>query len=145
MSISKETFEALMALEKHFLDDKELSLDNNWTRDIESLSTKDKFQLDYRHSKIEIRKYSFNHRTRISVVLLRYCAQKRHTNPDGKVFDGPHLHLFCEGYDDKFAFNVEDILGIDPLNASKEEVLEKLLEYCHIAKNKIQTTMELET
>lgn len=116
----------------------------NWTRDIDSTTTRDKFQLDYRRSKIGIRKYSFNHRTRTSVVLVRYCSLKRHTNPDGKVFDGPHIHIFCEGYDDKIAFEVEEILNIDPETSSKEEILAALLRYCHIQDIAIQTTMEIE-
>lgn len=144
MSITKETFETLMALDKRFVDGATISLKENWTKDIESKTTRDKFQLDYRKSKIEIRKYSFNHRTRTSIVLIRYCSLKRHTNPDGKVFEGPHIHLFCEGYDDKIAFDVKDLLGVDPETSSKEDILEALLNYCHIEKATIQTTMEIE-
>ncbi|MBQ8985383.1 hypothetical protein IJ076_02425 [Candidatus Saccharibacteria bacterium] len=144
MSITKETFETLMALDKRFVDEATVSLKENWTKDIESKTTRDKFQLDYRRSKIEIRKYSFNHRTRTSIVLVRYCSLKRHTNPDGKVFEGPHIHLFCEGYDDKIAFSVKDVLSIDPETSSKEDILAALLDYCHIEKTAIQTTMEIE-
>ncbi len=144
MSISRETFDSLMALSKRFVDGATVSLKDNWTKDIESTTTRDKFQLDYRRSKIELRKYSFNHRTRMSVVLVRYCSLKRHTNPDGKVFEGPHIHIFCEGYDDKIAFEVGDVLKIDPVTSSKEDILLALLDYCHIEKNTIQTTMELE-
>lgn len=144
MSISKEIFDGLMALDKEFEDDSTISLKENWTKDIKSITTRDKFQLDYRRNKIEIRKYSFNHRTRTSVVLLRYCSLKRHTNPDGKVFDGAHIHIFCEGYDDKIAFSVKDVLNIDPETSSKEAVLAAILDYCHIRKNSIQTTMEIE-
>jgi len=144
MSISKETFEALMALDKEFVEGTTVSLKDNWTKDIESTTTRDKFQLDYRRNKIEIRKYSFNHRTRISVVLVRYCSLKRHTNPDGKVFDGPHIHIFCEGYDDKIAFEVKDVLKIDPETSSKEDILSALMDYCHIKKSTIQTMMELD-
>lgn len=143
MSISRETFDELMALDKEFVDSSTISLQDNWTKDIKSTTTRDKFQLDYRKSKVEVRKYSFNHRTRTSIVLLRYCSLKRHTNPDGEVFEGAHVHIFCEGYDDKIAFSVEEILKIDPKTSSKEAVLAAILDYCHIRRNGIQATMEI--
>ena len=142
MSITQDTFEALMGLRKRFSDSSELSLGKNWTRDIESVLSKDKFQLDYRSGKIEIRKYSLNHRTRTSVVLVRYCSLKRHTNPDGTVFDGAHIHVFFEGFDDKIALKVEDVLKIDPSLATREEVLAALLKYCNIEEPAIQAVLE---
>lgn len=144
MALTKESFEALMSLRKRFTDDATISLNTNWTKDLESITTKDKFQLDYRNSKIEIRKFSINHRTRINTVLVRYCSLHRHTNPDGTVFPGAHIHLYREGFDDKIAFSVEEILGVNA-DASKETILEALMKYCNIEdSNSIQTTLELE-
>lgn len=32
-----------------------------------------------------------------------------HTNPDGQRLTGTHIHLFKEGYDDKWAYPVDPI------------------------------------
>jgi hypothetical protein len=32
----------------------------------------------------------------------------RHSNPDGEVIDGPHLHIYTEGYGDKWAYPLPD-------------------------------------
>lgn len=62
--------------------------------------------------------------------MARYCSSVRHTNPDGETFDGPHIHLFREGFDDKFAFPVSEI-GVD-LADGMDIVLKRLLAYCYV-------------
>ena len=64
-------------------------------------------------------------------MLLRFDALGRHTNPDGKSFDGPHVHIYKDGYDDKFAFSVSEI-GIDENNLQTDAVLIQFLTYCNI-------------
>jgi hypothetical protein len=86
---------------------------------------------DYRFSKIEIKRFSFNKRIRTNIVLLRYCSNSKHTNPDGTQIGCPHIHIYNEKYADKFAYNVNDVLNIEP-QASKEKVLIKLMDYCNI-------------
>lgn len=143
MTIDNPTFKSLMGLKKRFVDESDISLDKNWTRDIVPEYGPEKFQLDYRKSKIEIRKYSFNHRVRTSIVLVRYCSCRDHTNPDGSVIRGAHIHLYCEDYGDKVAFEVSRVLGIDPTSASREEVLYALMKYCNIEKVNIQGVLEI--
>ncbi len=62
--------------------------------------------------------------------MIRYCSSVRHTNPDGVTFDGPHVHLFREGFDDKFAFPVADIGVIS--GDRMDVVLLKLMQYCNV-------------
>lgn len=40
------------------------------------------------------------------------CPRARHTNPDGERFDGPHFHLYREGYDAEFAEGLADFTSI---------------------------------
>jgi hypothetical protein len=47
------------------------------------------------------------------------------------TFDGPHVHLFREGFDDKFAFPVSE-MGVDSGDAM-DIVLIKLLRYCNVS------------
>ena len=63
--------------------------------------------------------------------MLRFDSSGRHTNPDGNIFDGPHLHIYKDGYDDKFAFPVSTI-GVDEKNCDKAVVLSNFLSYCNI-------------
>lgn len=142
MSLKQDTFNNLLTLKKAFEDTSTISLSSAWTKDILSLESKDKFILDYRRGKIEVRKYSFNKRVRGSVVMVRYCSLKRHTNPDGVVFEGSHFHMYKEGFDDKVAFSVRDTLGIDPNTSSREEILAAICKFCNIQDPSIQIGIE---
>lgn len=65
------------------------------------------FLLDIRCSSRNIRKVCFQLRTRRTVVLARLCTGVPHTNPDGQKVQVPHLHRYREGYEDKWAIQVD--------------------------------------
>ena len=69
-------FDYLLGLEKLFLTSDQITLNvgDKWSREIASVSTKDKFILDFNRSTIEIKKYSTNKRFKGNIVLFRYCA-----------------------------------------------------------------------
>ncbi|MER3497987.1 MAG: hypothetical protein C4308_04815 [Chitinophagaceae bacterium] len=62
--------------------------------------------------------------------MLRYDNGGRHTNPDGVLFEGPHVHLYREGYNDKFAFPVSEISV--SVNDPMEEVFKKIMHFCNV-------------
>ena len=101
-----------------------------WKRIINTINGKETFLFDFYRGSFEITKYTYNKRYRQTIVLLRYDNGGRHTNPDGQFFDGPHVHLYREGYDDKFAFPIFEI-GVSPSD-SMEEVFKKIAQYCNI-------------
>lgn len=142
MTLKQDTFDHLLSLEKTFDEDSVISLGSSWSKELVAIQTKDRFLLDYRRGKIEIRKYSFNKRVRTSVVMVRYCSLKRHTNPDGISFDGAHFHIYQEGFDDKVAFPVQETLGINPDTSTREEILAAILKYCNINDPGIQMGIE---
>ncbi len=142
MSLKQDTFDHLLALKKTFEDASVVSLGSTWSKNILAVDTKDRFILDYKRGKIEVRKYSFNKRVRTNVVMVRYCSLKRHTNPDGVSFEGAHFHIYREGFDDKIAFPVKDTLGLDPDTTSREEILAAILKYCNIDDPGIQMGIE---
>jgi hypothetical protein len=134
MSITQTEFSRLLSLEKTFDAADTLILGPppaSWSRGLTAPSTRDKFILDFRRSGFEITKYSYNKRYRQTIIMVRYCSTVRHTNPDGVTFDGPHVHLFREGFDDKFAFPVSE-MGVDSGDAM-DIVLIKLLRYCNVS------------
>ncbi len=136
MTFTQAEFDYILGLQKSFKEDDEIVLGPpplKWSREIVSNSTKDFFTLDFYRGSIEIRKYTYNKRFRNAIVLLRYDAMGRHTNPpeaDGVSFDGPHVHIYREGFDDKWAFPVSKI-GLNGTD-SIDEVLTGLLNYCNI-------------
>ncbi len=50
-----------------------------------------------------------------SVILMRVDCAKYHTNPDGTLISGPHLHKYREGYGVKWAEKAEWIDVNNPL------------------------------
>ena len=133
MPITQPEFDYLIKLEKRFETSQELVLGPaplSWDRNINAIKTKETFILDFYRGSFELLKYTYNKRYRQTIILLRYDAKGRHTNPDGVTFDGPHVHIYKKGFDDKFAYPVTDI-GIDEIDGM-EVVLKKFLTHCNV-------------
>lgn len=75
-------------------------------------------------------------------ILLRLdvgCTSK-HTNPDNTIIEGPHIHRYREGFDEKFA------LAIDFNSESLEDDLRYFLNESNIEEpQKIGTQLKLES
>lgn len=138
MSLTQVEYSYYMGLEKQFKEPDELVLGPapiHWKRDLLATTTKDSFILHFRRGSIELKKFTYNKTIRTCVVLLRYDAMGRHTNPpeaDGKTFDGPHVHLYREGFDDKWAFPVTEIGLSDNPPPTMEDVFNKIASFCNI-------------
>lgn len=101
-----------------------------WSRKINSTSSKEIFLLDFYRGDFELSKYTINKRYRQTVIMLRYDNGGRHTNPDGVTFEGRHVHLYKEGFNDKFAFPVSEI-GVNDTD-TMETVFNKIMHFCNI-------------
>jgi Family of unknown function (DUF6978) len=65
------------------------------------------------------------------VVLVRLDIDSApHTNPDGTRLPGTHLHLYREGYDDKWAFPIEP--GRFRSIGDISQAFEDFCDYCNI-------------
>lgn len=129
--ITQEEYNYIISLKKEFKESKRIDLDKEFSSDIIAIETRDTFILDYHIGTIDLKKFTYNKRYKKTIILLRFDSSGRHTNPDGQIFDGPHVHIYKEGYDDKFAFPVSKI-DIDENNINKVEVLRKFLQYCNV-------------
>ncbi len=134
MSITQAEFNYLISQDKEFEDlSNPVSLGPapiQWTRKIIAPVTKELFLLDFYRGSVELTKYTLNSRYRQTIILLRYDNGGRHTNPDGTLFEGPHVHIYREGYNDKFAFPISEI---DVSNSdSMEVVVKKIMQFCNI-------------
>ena len=134
MAITQAEYEFLMGQDKVFddiINPIQLApAPLQWTRQINSIASKETFSLDFYRGSFELSKYTVNKRYRQTIIMLRYDNGGRHTNSDGVLFEGPHVHLYREGYNDKFAFTVAEI-NISA-NDTMEEVFKKIMHFCNV-------------
>ena len=73
---------------------------------------------------------TFQTRARTAIVLARLdLGGPPHQNPDGEKLRRNHLHLYREGYDDKYAFPLpEEFKGISDTFG----FLDSFMDYCVI-------------
>jgi hypothetical protein len=98
--------------------------------DVVSIDGKEKFIVDINRSAIKITKCTYQNRYRKDTILLRLdIGRGPHTNPDGSSIDCPHLHIYKEGYEDRWAYPLPDLFS------AEENLITKLiefLEYCKV-------------
>jgi hypothetical protein len=104
--------------------------------DVVSLDRKENFILDIRRSVIKISKCTYQNRYRKDIILLRLdVGGSPHTNPDGVSIDCPHLHIYKEGFEVRWAYALPEGFSVD------EDLITKLIEFLEYCK--IQNTDEL--
>ena len=107
--ISQNEAEELIKLKKWLTDSQVVTLKpgQNAAYDLDSSDPAEKFILDIWRGTISL-KARFQTRARKTVVLVRLDLNGApHTNPDGEIIKCPHIHVFREGYDDKWAYPVD--------------------------------------
>lgn len=68
----------------------------------------ERFVLDLGRGRRKATKLKYQTRGRVHLVLARLDVDGApHTNPDGNTMGGTHLHLFREGWDDRWAVAVD--------------------------------------
>ena len=119
-SLSQSLADALLAMEKHCLSKDSLnfpSLGDKITLEMASTDLKEEFLLDINRTSIVVKHATLQNRAQKTVILARLCINKGHRNPDGVDVPAPHLHLYKQGFADKYAHalpagvftNTEDI------------------------------------
>ena len=75
--------------------------------ELESLDRSEDFFVDVSRGRIDLKKITYQNRAREIIVLMRLDLNgPPHRNPDGQTIPCPHLHLYREGFGDKWAFPV---------------------------------------
>lgn len=72
----------------------------------------------------------FQTRARQSLVLARLDFNSPHRNPDDTEVGVPHLHLYCEGYGDKYAYEIPSGMLSKPTDV--QQTLQDFMRYCTI-------------
>ena len=107
IEITQAEADSLIAMEKRFVDD------NDWTFPaagervgiaLTSADKRESFTLDVTRAQIKLTKATYQNRARQAIILMRLDLDgSPHRNPDGTEVPCPHLHVYKEGYGDKWA------------------------------------------
>ena len=84
-------------------------------------------------SYVSLSKFTMQTRARAIVVLARLDINGApHRNPDDEEIPAPHLHLFREGYGDKWAYAVPAEIFTNLSN--RWTTIQEFMRYCNITK-----------
>lgn len=131
-ALSQNDAETLLRMEKVRVSDDPFQFPDLGGRIEVPLSSRDHreaFSLDINRKRISL-KTGYQARGRQVVVLARLDFAAPHRNPDGTEVGVPHLHLYREGYGDRWAVPLPEGLLGDPNDAWK--VLQDFMAYCRI-------------
>ena len=98
---------------------------------LQSADRREQFLLDLNCSRINLQKVTMQTRGRQVIVLVRLdLGGASHRNPDGEDIPVPHLHIYREGYGDKWAIPVptDEFRTTDDVWMAFED----FLKYCNI-------------
>ena len=133
--LTQHEADALLAMEKICQEDKTYTYPEpggKLTIPLSSTDGRERFFLDVCRGRIDLSKVTQQHRARHVVVLLRLdLGGPPHQNPNGDKIGCPHLHIYQEGYADKWAFAVpaERYSDLDNL----PQTLIEFMRHCNIA------------
>lgn len=107
IEITQTEADVLIAMEKHRVDEMEWLFSAPGGRlsiPLISADKRENFFLDVSRSQIKLTKATYQNRVRQAIILLRLDLDgPPHRNPDGSDIPCPHLHVYREGYGDKWA------------------------------------------
>jgi hypothetical protein len=107
LTLSQAEADALIAMEKHRINEDPHNypgLGGSICVPLTSTDKRESFLLDVSRGRIDLRKGTYQTRARQIVVLVRLdFGGPPHRNPDGAEIASPHLHIYREGYGDKWA------------------------------------------
>ena len=136
LNLTQAEADALIGLEKHRVNDDPTDFPMGGEAVVVPLTSHDKreqFQLDLSRGRIDLKKIKMQNRGRQVVVLVRLdLGGPPHRNPDDEEIPTPHLHIYREGYGDKWAQPVPETLFRDTSDIWKS--LEDFLRFCNVTR-----------
>lgn len=107
IDISQSEADELIAMEKQRVDDKQWDFPTpgeGLAIPLTSADKRENFVLDITRSQVKLTKVTFQNRARQVIILMRLDLDGRpHRNPNDEEVPCPHLHVYREGYGDKWA------------------------------------------
>jgi len=134
INLTQAEADALIAMEKHRANEDRSDFPMGGQSLVLSLQSADKreqFLLDLSRGRIDLLKVKMQNRGRQVVVLVRLdLGGAPHRNPDDEEVPAPHLHVYREGYGDKWAVPVSPDRFRDVGDAWA--TLEDFLRFCNV-------------
>ena len=126
--------DALIAMEKHRFDETRWDypgLGGTIIIPLISQNKRENFLLDVSRSRIDLLKGTYQNRARQTVILVRLdFGGQPHRNPDDTEIPSPHLHIYREGYGDKWAMTVPSDRFANITD--RWQALEDFMRFCNI-------------
>lgn len=134
VDISQAEADALIAMEKHCVENKSWLFPEPGGRLAIPLVSPDKrenFILDMTRAQIKLTKATYQNRARQAIILMRLDLDgSPHRNPDDQEIPFPHLHIYREGYADKWAIPAP--ANVYPNVADLFATFEAFMRHCNI-------------
>ncbi|MBF0458402.1 MAG: hypothetical protein HQK99_10965 [Nitrospirae bacterium] len=91
----------------------------------------EKFMLTIRRGRIDLINSTFQNLERHNVVLIRVdIGGPTHRNPDAAEVQCPHIHIYKEGFGDKWAFPLPPDRFTNPDN--QWQTLREFMQFCNV-------------
>ncbi len=140
ITLTQAEADALIAMKKHRVTDDQTDFPmggESVILPLQSVDKREQFLLDLSRGSINLKRVKIQTRGRQVVVLVRLdLGGAPHRNPDGEEIPAPHLHVYREGYGDKWArpvptdqFRAANDL---PAGAGVWMTFEDFLRFCNI-------------
>ncbi|MFQ5596880.1 MAG: hypothetical protein ACE5GK_02410 [Nitrospiria bacterium] len=110
MLLTQAEADKLIAMQKSFIRTSRVSVPSgtDLTYDLISDDKREHFLLDLWRGTLKLSKIKYQTRGRKVVILVRLDIDGApHTNPDGERIGDSHIHIYREGFEDKWAYPVD--------------------------------------
>lgn len=136
VSLTQSEADALFAMEKHRVDSQRWRLPDTGGGLVVPLISSDKsesFHLDISRGRINIAKGKIQNRARTTIVLARIdFGGASHRNPNDEEIACPHVHLYREGFGDRWAFPISPDIFTQPTD--HWQTLLDFMRFCNITR-----------
>lgn len=96
-----------------------------------SVDGRERFLMDVNRGRLQLVKCTYQERFRMTEILIRVdVGGPPHRNPDGVVVHCPHIHVYREGYADKWAEPLPAERFGDP--ADLVRTFRDFLQFCNV-------------
>ena len=134
IEISQDDADALIQMSKYRVNDDTWHFPGRGHSINIPLQSEDKrndFLLDLWRGRLELNKITYQNRVHQMIILIRLdLTGKPHKNPDDEIITGPHIHIYKEGYADKWPYPLSSESFSDI--ADRWQTLKDFMKYCNI-------------
>jgi hypothetical protein len=134
IDITQADADALIAMEKQRTDDKQWFFPDPGGRlaiPLTSIDKRENFMLDVTRAQLKLTKATYQNRARQAIILMRLDLDgPPHRNPDGEEVTCPHLHIYREGFGDKWAIAAPPEIYLNTIDLFS--TFEAFMKHCNV-------------